>query len=49
MNQAPTQYEPIHTLRKIKTVQFIYIIEKVSLMNQTPTQEEPLQINHAPT
>ena len=41
MNQAPTEEKPNAYLRKIKTVQFIYIIEKVGLMNQAPTEEKP--------
>ena len=38
MNQAPTQEKPNAYIRKIKTAQLIYIIEKVGLMNQTPTR-----------
>jgi len=38
MNQAPTQEKPNAYLRKTKTAQFIYIIEKVGLMNQAPTR-----------
>jgi len=40
MNQIPTEEKPNACIRKIKTVQFIYIIKKVGLMNQAPTQEE---------
>ncbi len=40
MNQAPTQEKPNAYLRKTKTAQFIYIIEKVGLMNQAPTECE---------
>ncbi len=38
INQAPTQEKPNAYIRKIKTAQFIYIIEKVGLMNQAPTR-----------
>ncbi len=41
INQAPTEEEPNAYIRKIKTVQFIYISEKVGLMNQAPTEEKP--------
>jgi hypothetical protein len=41
IHQAPTQEKPNAYIRKIKTAQFIYIIEKVGLMNQTPTQDKP--------
>ncbi len=37
INQIPTQEKPNAYIRKIKTVQFIYIIEKVGLINQAPT------------
>jgi hypothetical protein len=40
MNQTPTEEKPNAYIRKIKTVQFIYIFKKVGLINQTPTQEE---------
>ncbi len=40
MNQAPTEEKPNADIIKIKTVQFIYIIKKVGLMNQAPTEEE---------
>jgi hypothetical protein len=43
MNQAPTEEKQNAYIRKIKTVQFIYIIEKVGLMNQAPTRNKPLQ------
>jgi len=39
INQTPTQEKPNAYIRKIKTIQFIYIIEKVGLMNQAPTEE----------
>ncbi len=39
INQTPLQEKPSAYIRKIKTVQFIYIIEKVGLMNQAPTEE----------
>jgi len=39
INQTPIQEKPNAYIRKIKTVQFIYIIEKVGLMNQAPTEE----------
>jgi hypothetical protein len=38
MNQAPTQEKPNAYIIKIKTAQFIYIVEKVGLMNQAPTR-----------
>ncbi len=38
MNQALTQEKTNAYTRKIKTAQFIYIIEKVGLMNQAPTR-----------
>ncbi len=38
MNQAPTQEKPNAYIRKIKTAQLIYIIEKVGLINQPPTR-----------
>jgi len=41
MNQAPTQEKPNAYIRKIKTAQFIYIIEKVGLINQIPIREQP--------
>ncbi len=37
INQTPIQEKLNAYIRKTKTVQFIYIIEKVGLMNQTPT------------
>ncbi len=37
INQTPRQEKPSAYIRKIKTVQFIYIIEKVGLMNRAPT------------
>ncbi len=40
MNQAPTEEKSNAYIRKIKTVQFIYIFKKVGLMNQAPTEEE---------
>jgi hypothetical protein len=40
INQTPIQEKPNTYIRKIKTVQFIYIIEKVGLINQAPTEEE---------
>jgi hypothetical protein len=39
INQTPIQDKPNAYIRKIKTIQFIYIIEKVGLMNQAPTEE----------
>ncbi len=39
INQTPLQEKPNANIRKIKTVQFIHIIEKVGLMNQAPTEE----------
>jgi hypothetical protein len=39
INQTPIQEKPNAYIRKTKTVQFIYIIEKVGLMNQAPTEE----------
>jgi hypothetical protein len=37
-------------MRRIKTVQFIYIFKRVGLMNQAPTQESnPCRNNQAPT
>jgi hypothetical protein len=39
MNQTPTEEKPNAYIRKIKTVQFIYIFKKVGLMNQTPTKK----------
>jgi hypothetical protein len=39
MNQAPTEEKSNAYIRKIKTVQFIYIFKKVGLMNQTPTKK----------
>jgi len=47
MNQAPTEEKPYAYIRKIKTVQLIYIIEKVGLMNQAPTEEKPNDENGA--
>ncbi len=41
MNQAPTEEKPNVYIKKIKTAQLIYIIEKVGLMNQAPTEEKP--------
>ena len=38
INQAPTQEKPNAYIRKIKTPQLIYIIEKVDLINQAPTR-----------
>jgi hypothetical protein len=38
MNQAPTEEKPNAYIRKIKTAQFIFIIEKVGLINQAPTE-----------
>ncbi len=38
MNQTPTEEKPKAYIRKIKTIQFIYIIKKVGLMNQAPTR-----------
>jgi len=49
MNQAPTEEKQNAYIRKIKTVQFIYIIEKVGLMNQAPTRNKPLQKNQIQT
>ena len=40
MNQAPTEDKSNPYIRKIKSVQFIYIFKKVGLMNQAPTQEK---------
>ena len=40
INQTPIQEKPNAYIRKIKTVQFIYIIEKVGLMNQAPTERQ---------
>ncbi len=37
INQTSIQEKSNAYIRKIKTVQFIYIIEKVGLMNQSPT------------
>ena len=37
INQAPTQDKPNAYIRKIRTVQFIYIFKKVGLINQAPT------------
>ncbi len=45
MNQAPTQEKPNAYIRKIKTAQFIYIIEKVGLINQTPTRILIIKVN----
>ncbi len=39
MNQAPAEEKPNEYIRKIKTVQLIYIIEKVGLINQAPTKK----------
>ncbi len=39
INQTPTQEKPYAYIRKFKTVQFIYIFEKVGLMNLAPTEE----------
>ncbi len=39
INQIPMQEKPNAYIRKTKTVQFIYIIEEVGLMNQAPTEE----------
>jgi hypothetical protein len=39
INQAPTEEKTNAYIRKIKTVQFIYIIKKVGLINQAPTEE----------
>jgi hypothetical protein len=39
MNQAPIEEKLNAYTIKIKTVQFIYIIEKVGLMNQAPTRK----------
>ena len=39
INQTPIQEKPNAYIIKIKNVQFIYIIEKVGLMNQAPTEE----------
>jgi hypothetical protein len=38
MNQALTQEKPNAYIRKIKIAQFIFIIEKVGLINQAPTE-----------
>ncbi len=39
INQTSIQEKPNAYIKKIKTIQFIYIIEKVGLMNQAPTEE----------
>jgi hypothetical protein len=50
INQVPTQEKPNAYIRKIKTVQFIYIFKKAGLMNQAPTEESnPYRNNQAPT
>ena len=52
MNQATTQEKSNAYVRRIKTAQFIYIIEKVGLMNQAPTRRLIITvdlINQAPT
>jgi hypothetical protein len=41
INQAPTEEKPNTYRIKIKTVQPIYIIDKVGLINQAPTEEKP--------
>jgi len=40
INQTSTQEKPNAYIRKIKTVQFIYIFKKVGLINQALTEEE---------
>jgi hypothetical protein len=40
INQVPIQEKPNAYIRKIKTVQFIYIFKKAGLINQTPTEED---------
>ncbi len=50
INQVPTQEKPNAYIRKIKTVQFIYIFKKAGLINQTPTEESnPYRNNQTPT
>jgi hypothetical protein len=39
INQAPTEEKPNAYIRKIKTIQLIYIFDKVGLINQAPTEE----------